>query len=149
MNSLLKVEKSPSRTDGRRRLARSGRHYATIHHHGLFDSVRSAGAYQHVLQSWSFNCAFIRYSLFKKKSKNEKFQLLFLFSTWNWLFGIDFCGPVESEESDEEDGTGNVTRMVMRPPGHSGKAKKGHLCLDASFETGQFIIAQLVTSRCM
>lgn len=24
----------------------------------------------------------------------------------------------------------------MRPPGHSGKAKKGHLCLDASFETG-------------
>ncbi|XP_045026348.1 cytosolic carboxypeptidase 6 isoform X2 [Daphnia magna] len=42
----------------------------------------------------------------------------------------------ESEESDEEDGTGNVTRMVMRPPGHSGKAKKGHLCLDASFETG-------------
>ena len=45
---------------------------------------------------------------------------------------------LESEESDEEDGTGNVTRMVMRPPGHSGKAKKGHLCLDASFETGQF-----------
>lgn len=43
----------------------------------------------------------------------------------------------ESEESDEEDGTGNVTRMVMRPPGHSGKAKKGHLCLDASFETGE------------
>ena len=42
----------------------------------------------------------------------------------------------ESEESDEEDGTGNVTRLVMRPPGHSGKAKKGHLCLDASFETG-------------
>nr|CAI5867767.1 unnamed protein product [Callosobruchus analis] len=31
---------------------------------------------------------------------------------------------------------GNVTRMIMRPPGHSGKAKKGHLCFDASFETG-------------
>lgn len=24
----------------------------------------------------------------------------------------------------------------MRPPGHSGKAKRGHLCFDASFETG-------------
>jgi len=29
-----------------------------------------------------------------------------------------------------------VNRVVMRPPGHSGKAKKGHLCFDASFETG-------------
>ena len=26
----------------------------------------------------------------------------------------------------------------MRPPGHSGKAKRGHLCFDASFETGKF-----------
>lgn len=25
----------------------------------------------------------------------------------------------------------------MRPAGHSGKAKKGHLCFDASFETGK------------
>ena len=24
----------------------------------------------------------------------------------------------------------------MRPPGHSGKAKKGHLCFDAIYETG-------------
>lgn len=24
----------------------------------------------------------------------------------------------------------------MRPPGHSGKAKRGHLCFDAAFETG-------------
>ncbi|XP_043198831.1 cytosolic carboxypeptidase 6-like [Amphibalanus amphitrite] len=31
---------------------------------------------------------------------------------------------------------GNVNRAVMRPPGHSGKAKRGHLCFDASFETG-------------
>ncbi|XP_050529573.1 cytosolic carboxypeptidase 6-like isoform X2 [Daktulosphaira vitifoliae] len=40
-------------------------------------------------------------------------------------------------DSDEgEAGLGNVTRVIMRPPGHSGKAKKGHLCFDASFETG-------------
>ncbi len=24
----------------------------------------------------------------------------------------------------------------MRPPGHSGKAKQGHLCFNAAFETG-------------
>ncbi|XP_026680834.1 cytosolic carboxypeptidase 6-like [Diaphorina citri] len=43
-----------------------------------------------------------------------------------------------SEDSDNESGMGNVTRLVMRPPGHSGKAKRGHLCFDASFETGKF-----------
>ncbi|XP_042229939.1 uncharacterized protein LOC121871568 [Homarus americanus] len=30
----------------------------------------------------------------------------------------------------------NISRQVMRPPGCSGKAKRGHLCFDASFETG-------------
>ncbi|XP_054162358.1 cytosolic carboxypeptidase 6-like [Oppia nitens] len=30
----------------------------------------------------------------------------------------------------------NVSRLVMRPIGHSGKAKKGHLVFDASFESG-------------
>ncbi|RZF37316.1 hypothetical protein LSTR_LSTR005648 [Laodelphax striatellus] len=42
----------------------------------------------------------------------------------------------ESEDSDNEGGLGNVSRVVMRPPGHSGKAKRGHLCFDAAFETG-------------
>lgn len=42
----------------------------------------------------------------------------------------------DSDDSDGEGGMGNVTRMIMRPPGHSGKAKRGHLCFDASFETG-------------
>nr|XP_018914679.1 PREDICTED: cytosolic carboxypeptidase 6 [Bemisia tabaci] len=42
----------------------------------------------------------------------------------------------DSEDSENESGLGNVTRVVMRPPGHSGKAKRGHLCFDASFETG-------------
>lgn len=31
----------------------------------------------------------------------------------------------ESEDSENEGSMGNVTRVVMRPPGHSGKAKKG------------------------
>ena len=29
-----------------------------------------------------------------------------------------------------------MTRVVIRPPGHSGKAKRGHLSFDASFEGG-------------
>lgn len=31
----------------------------------------------------------------------------------------------DSEDSDEEGGLGNVNRVIIRPPGHSGKAKKG------------------------
>ncbi len=42
----------------------------------------------------------------------------------------------DSDDSDTEGGLGNIERVVMRPPGHSGKAKRGHLCFDASFETG-------------
>ena len=44
---------------------------------------------------------------------------------------------IDSDDSDTEGGLGNVERVVMRPPGHSGKAKKGHLCFDSSFETGK------------
>ncbi|CAA9996325.1 unnamed protein product [Nesidiocoris tenuis] len=33
----------------------------------------------------------------------------------------------ESEDSENEGSMGNVTRVVMRPAGHSGKAKKGNL----------------------
>ena len=44
----------------------------------------------------------------------------------------------DSDDSDNEGGLGNVERVVMRPPGHSGKAKKGHLCFDAIYETGNF-----------
>ena len=32
----------------------------------------------------------------------------------------------------------------MRPPGHSGKAKRGHLCFDASFETGNLGCVDLI-----
>lgn len=38
-----------------------------------------------------------------------------------------------------------MNKLVMRPPGHSGKAKKGHLCFDASFETGNLGRVDLVS----
>ena len=34
--------------------------------------------------------------------------------------------------------------MIIRPPGHSGKAKRGHICFDAAFETGNLGRADLV-----
>ena len=43
---------------------------------------------------------------------------------------------LDSDDSDNEGGLGNVEKVVMRPPGHSGKAKKGHLCFDAIYEAG-------------
>ncbi|XP_037946939.1 cytosolic carboxypeptidase 6-like isoform X2 [Teleopsis dalmanni] len=50
----------------------------------------------------------------------------------------------ESEDSDGEGGLGNVSRVIIRPPGQSGKAKRGHLCFDAAFETGNLGKADLV-----
>lgn len=51
---------------------------------------------------------------------------------------------IDSEDSDGEGGLGNVSRVIIRPPGHSGKAKRGHLCFDAAFETGNLGRADLV-----
>lgn len=64
-------------------------------------------------------------------------------SNHNWLdnnwrrFNCVSSVGADSDDSESEGGLGNVSRVVMRPPGHSGKAKKGHLCFDAAFETGQ------------
>ncbi|CAB3361445.1 Hypothetical predicted protein [Cloeon dipterum] len=51
----------------------------------------------------------------------------------------------DSDDSENEGGLGNVSRIVMRPAGHSGKAKRGHLCFDASFETGNLGRVDLVS----
>jgi len=50
----------------------------------------------------------------------------------------------DSENSESEGGMGSLNRLVVRPPGHSGKAKRGHLCFDASFETGNLGRVDLV-----
>ncbi|KAL1130117.1 hypothetical protein AAG570_013056 [Ranatra chinensis] len=56
-----------------------------------------------------------------------------------------FLIRIESEDSENEASLGNVIRVVIRPAGHSGKAKKGHLCFDASFETGNLGRVQLIS----
>ncbi|KAF8794280.1 Cytosolic carboxypeptidase 6 like protein [Argiope bruennichi] len=48
----------------------------------------------------------------------------------------DFDSESSSSDGDNAGEVKNVARLVMRPPGHSGKAKKGHLVFDASFEGG-------------
>ncbi|CAK1544195.1 unnamed protein product [Leptosia nina] len=50
-----------------------------------------------------------------------------------------------SEESDGEGGLGNLNRLIVRPPGHSGKAKRGHLCFDAAYECGNLGRADHIT----
>ncbi|VVC88970.1 unnamed protein product [Leptidea sinapis] len=54
-------------------------------------------------------------------------------------------GPHDSEESDGEGGLGNLNRLTVRPPGHSGKAKRGQLCFDAAFECGNLGRADHIT----
>lgn len=39
-------------------------------------------------------------------------------------------------DSDEEGQVKNVSHLVLRPAGHTGRAKKGHLIFDAAFESG-------------
>ncbi|XP_075991783.1 cytosolic carboxypeptidase 6-like [Anticarsia gemmatalis] len=51
----------------------------------------------------------------------------------------------DSEESDGEGGLGNLNRLIVRPPGQSGKAKRGQLCFDAAFECGNLGRADHVT----
>ena len=67
-------------------------------------------------------------------------KLIFFVKTiiLNYFFWI-LVLILDSDDSDTEGGLGNVERVVMRPPGHSGKAKRGHLCFDSSFETGKKI----------
>ncbi|CAG9784195.1 unnamed protein product [Diatraea saccharalis] len=54
-------------------------------------------------------------------------------------------GPEDSEESDGEGGLGNLSRLIVRPPGQSGKAKRGQLCFDAAYECGNLGRADHIT----
>lgn len=95
--------------------------------------MRSTAAHEHVSKG-ARRCLLTTYrsahQYFEfKRHNNLNFIILFI---------------VESEDSDGEGGLGNVSRVIIRPPGHSGKAKRGHLCFDAAFETGNLGRADLV-----
>lgn len=58
---------------------------------------------------------------------------------------ILYSCALDSEESDGEGGLGNLSRLIVRPPGQSGKAKRGQLCFDAAFECGNLGRADHIT----
>ena len=57
------------------------------------------------------------------------------FST-NFYFWTSTLFLESGSDSDNEGVINNISRLVLRPPGHTGKAKKGFLCFDSLFEGG-------------
>lgn len=47
------------------------------------------------------------------------------------------CSP-GSEAGGEDALVGNVSKLMVSPPGYSGATRKGHLVFDACFESGEY-----------
>lgn len=82
-------------------------------------------------------------SMYRKLDEGG-FPLLIYFITLVIIINFVLKTMTDSEDSDAEGGLGNVSRVIIRPPGVSGKAKRGHLCFDAAYETGNLGRADLV-----
>ena len=50
-------------------------------------------------------------------------------------------------DSENEGILTNIQRLVIRPPGHTGKAKKGHVCFDGSYETMNLGRVDFITNQ--
>ena len=50
-------------------------------------------------------------------------------------------------DSENEGILTNIQRLVIRPPGHTGKAKKGHVCFDGSHETMNLGRVDFITNQ--
>ncbi|XP_059093753.1 uncharacterized protein LOC131888832 [Tigriopus californicus] len=50
-------------------------------------------------------------------------------------------------DSENEGILTNIQRLVIRPPGHTGKAKKGHICFDGGFETMNLGRVDFITNQ--
>eukprot|EP00095_Tigriopus_kingsejongensis_P009965 maker-scaffold17_size721972-snap-gene-2.11 protein:Tk09965 transcript:maker-scaffold17_size721972-snap-gene-2.11-mRNA-1 annotation:"cytosolic carboxypeptidase 6" len=50
-------------------------------------------------------------------------------------------------DSENEGILTNIQRLVIRPPGHTGKAKKGHICFDGSYETMNLGRVDFITNQ--
>lgn len=81
-------------------------------------------------------------SMYQRAEEGAKNRFICVIISWNPF--VPSRSATESDDSDGEGGLGNVSRVIIRPPGHSGKAKRGHLCFDAAFETGNLGRADLV-----
>jgi hypothetical protein len=50
-------------------------------------------------------------------------------------------------DSENEGILNNIQRLVIRPPGHTGKAKKGHICFDGGYETMNLGRVDFITNQ--
>lgn len=50
-------------------------------------------------------------------------------------------------DSENEGVLTNIQRLVIRPPGHTGKAKKGHVCFDGGHETMNLGRVDFITNQ--
>ena len=50
-------------------------------------------------------------------------------------------------DSENEGILNNIQRLVIRPPGHTGKAKKGHICFDGGHETMNLGRVDFITNQ--
>ena len=50
-------------------------------------------------------------------------------------------------DSENEGILNNIQRLVIRPPGHTGKAKKGHICFDGMHETMNLGRVDFITNQ--
>ena len=50
-------------------------------------------------------------------------------------------------DSENEGILNNIQRLVIRPPGHTGKAKKGHICFDGGYETMNMGRVDFITNQ--
>ena len=56
--------------------------------------------------------------------------------------------PTMADSDSENEGIlNNIQRLVIRPPGHTGKAKKGHICFDGGFETMNLGRVDFITNQ--
>lgn len=56
-------------------------------------------------------------------------------------------GIMADSDSENEGILNNIQRLVIRPPGHTGKAKKGHICFDGGYETMNLGRVDFITNQ--
>lgn len=64
----------------------------------------------------------------------------FLHNTLNKMthFVVNCTCSSGSEAGGEDALVGNVSKLMLSPPGYSGATRKGHLVFDACFESGEY-----------
>lgn len=57
---------------------------------------------------------------------------------YNWTLFCNCLCSSGSEAGTEDALVGNVSKLMVSPPGYTGVPRKGHLVFDACFESGEY-----------